>query len=112
MHVASQGLAAPATQVNVRDGQNDVSISLRKPNCARITSVGQDSQAARIGLQAGDLIIEYNGEKVSNWEDVGRLRRKYNQADEVTITIERNGQTLTLNLKGGQIGIDGESAVR
>lgn len=112
MHVASQGLAAPAAQVNVRDGQNDVSISLRKPNCARITSVGQDSQAAKIGLQAGDLIIEYNGEKVSNWEDVGRLRRKYNQAEEVTITIERNGQTLTLNLKGGQIGIDGESAVR
>jgi Carboxypeptidase regulatory-like domain/PDZ domain len=112
MHVSTQGLAAPASQVNVRDGQNDVSVTVRKPNCARITSVGPESQGAKIGLQPGDLIVEYNGEKVNSWEDVGRLRRKYTQADDVTITLDRNGQILTLNLKGGQIGIDGESAIR
>ncbi len=112
MHVSTQGLAAPTAQINVRDGQNDMSVTVRKPNCARITSVGPESQGAKIGLQYGDLVVEYNGEKVNSWEDVGRLRRKYTQADDVTITIDRNGQILTLNLKGGQIGIDGESAIR
>ncbi len=112
MSVAAQAMAAPSQLVNVRDGQNETSVTLRKPNCARITSVGPGSQGARIGLQVGDLIVEYNNEKILSWEDVGRVRRKYRDNEDVTMLIERGGQLQTFNLKGGQIGIDGESAVR
>jgi hypothetical protein len=112
IHVAAQGQAAPSVQFVVRDGPNETTVTLKKPNCARITSVTPGSQAARIGLQVGDLMVEYNGEKITSWEDVGRIRRKYRDSDDVTMLIDRNGQLQTFNLKGGQIGIDGESAVR
>ena len=112
LRVTASRLAAPAVSVNIRAGVNEAAVSLKTPNCARITTVTPNSQAARIGLAPGDLIIEYAGEKVNNWEDVGRLRRKYEGSAEVAITIERNGQLQSFNLKGGQIGIDGESAVR
>lgn len=112
MTVAAQAMAAPAMLINVRDGQNETTVTLKKPNCARITSVAPGSQGARIGLQVGDLIIEYNNEKILSWEDVGRIRRKYRDNEDVTMLIERGGQLQSFNLKGGQIGIDGESAVR
>ncbi|KAA0215145.1 PDZ domain-containing protein [bacterium] len=112
LRVTANRLAAPATTVNIRSGANEAAVSLKTPNCARITAVTPNSQAARIGLAPGDLIIEYAGEKVNNWEDVGRLRRKYESSAEVAMTIERNGQLQSFNLKGGQIGIDGENAVR
>lgn len=112
LRVSAQGQAAPATAISIRDGANETTIAVRKPNCARITAVTPGSQAAKIGLQVGDLIVEYNGEKINSFEDVGRVRRKYDASTDVTITVDRNGQLMTFNLKGGQIGIDGESAVR
>ena len=112
LHVSAQNLAAPTSSINVRNGPNEATVILKAPNCARITAVTPNSQAAKIGLAVGDLIVEYNNEKVNNWEDVYRLSRKYKSGEEVSITIERGGQLMSLNLKAGQIGIDGESAVR
>lgn len=112
LYVSAQGLAAPTQVVTVREGANSISVVVRKPNCARITAVTPNSQAAKAGIQVGDLLLEYNGEKINAWEDVGRIRRKYTNNDDVTLTIERDGRQMVFSIKGGQIGIDGESAVR
>jgi S1-C subfamily serine protease len=65
-----------------------------------------------MGLQAGDLIIEYNGQPIVSWGSFGQAVRKTDASSEITMMVERGGSMLTFNLKGGQVGIEGSDGVR
>ena len=54
-----------------------------------VTSVAEDSAAAKAGIKAGDIITAIDGEKV---EDAGDLARGINKRKEgdVTLTVVRN----------------------
>ena len=61
---------------------------------ALVSSVAQDSAAAKAGIKAGDVITSINGDRVS---DSGDLMRELEEATgEVTIGILRDKQELTL----------------
>ncbi|MDW8064589.1 MAG: M50 family metallopeptidase [Anaerolineae bacterium] len=57
----------------------------------QIQEVALDSPAAQAGLQSGDLIVALDGVSVSTTEEVRRLAR------------ERQGQTVTLRIRRGEI---------
>ena len=62
-----------------------------------ITSVNDNSPAARAGLKAGDVITAVDGEKVSSPGDVSRVINKKQEGDvSLTILRERNTRTVTL----------------
>jgi serine protease Do len=82
------------------------------PNTARITHVYPDTQAAKAGVQVGDLIVEYNGQQVTSWREFSRFAREGRSTAELTMIVDRNGAQLTFTLKGGTVGIDGVDAVR
>jgi serine protease Do len=59
-----------------------------------VSSVAQDSAAAKAGLKAGDVITSINGAHVS---DTGDLMRELDRATgEVTIVVLRDKQEMTL----------------
>jgi len=62
-----------------------------------ITSVNENSPAAKAGLRAGDVITAVDGEKVASSGDVVRAINKKQDGD-VTLTIirDRNSRTITL----------------
>lgn len=62
-----------------------------------ITSVNENSPAAKAGLKAGDVITAVDGEKVASSGDVSRAINKKQDGD-VTLTIihDRNTRTITL----------------
>jgi serine protease Do len=62
-----------------------------------ITSVTDNSPAAKAGLKAGDVITAVDGEKVTSAGDVSRTINK-KQDGEVSITILRDRNTHTINL--------------
>ena len=59
-----------------------------------MSSVAQDSAAAKAGLKAGDVITSINGDRVS---DSGDLMRELSDATgEVTIVVLRDKKEMTL----------------
>jgi len=62
-----------------------------------ITSVTENSPAAKAGLKAGDVITAVDGEKVTSSGDVTRAINKKEEGD-VTLTIIRDRSTRTITL--------------
>ena len=55
------------------------------------------SPAKLAGLQPGDKVIAFDGTPVSNWTQLGDAIRRAQPGSPVTITVVRDGKTLTLH---------------
>jgi len=55
----------------------------------RLTGVREASPAAKCGLQAGDLIVEWSGQKITNIYDLTYLLQEHRAGDEVEILAVR-----------------------
>ncbi|HEX3282697.1 MAG TPA: PDZ domain-containing protein [Pyrinomonadaceae bacterium] len=62
-----------------------------------VTSVVEDSPAAKAGIKAGDVITAIDGEKVDGAGDVARGINKKKEGD-VTLTVVRKGNQRTINV--------------
>ncbi|MEM9947107.1 MAG: HhoA/HhoB/HtrA family serine endopeptidase [Cyanobacteria bacterium P01_D01_bin.36] len=66
-----------------------------------ILGVSQDSPALRSGIELGDVIVEMNGETVT---DAGRVQQIVADAGvdgAIALTLNRQGQTVELNVRPG-----------
>ena len=66
---------------------------------ALVSSVTDDSAAAKAGLKAGDVITSINGTAVNDPADVRRRVSDLNDGDEFTITVMRDKKPVTLKGK-------------
>lgn len=57
-----------------------------------------DSPAAKAGLQAEDIVLEVNGEKLSDGKTLSSVLQKYSIGDTITLIVERNGKNITLSI--------------
>jgi len=64
-----------------------------------VTSVTDDSSAARAGLKAGDVITSIDGESVNAPADLRRRTQRLGAGDEFTLGVVRDGKPLTLKGK-------------
>ena len=62
-----------------------------------ITSVTENSPAAKAGLKAGDVITAVDGEKVASSGDISRAINKKQEGD-ITLTVVSNHSTRTVTL--------------
>ena len=78
-------------------------LKLKEEIGAEITSVEPDSAAAKAGLKEGDVILQYNGQKVEGFEQLRRMVHETPVHREVKLAIWRNGaeQTVAATM-GGQ----------
>jgi len=68
----------------------------------RLAGVADDSPAARAGLREGDVIVKFADAKIQNIEDLAAALRNRKPGDDVSITVLRGGNpmTLTATLRG------------
>jgi serine protease Do len=64
---------------------------------AIVNSVQKESAAAKAGIEAGDVILEFDGVHVRSSAELRRLIRETPPGRAVVIKIARNGKTTTLN---------------
>jgi len=64
-----------------------------------VTSVDEDSPAARAGLRAGDVIVRFEGKPVTNGGDLREGVGRADSGQEVTVGVQREGRTVDLKLK-------------
>lgn len=81
-----------------------------QPTAIRITQVLSGSPGNSAGLQAGDELVSYNGERVFNVMELRNGTMQGQPGEDVVIEIERDGVRMQLTLPRGPIGITGSGA--
>jgi len=79
------------------------SFGLKKAEGALVSSVVPDSAAARAGLQAGDVILKYNGRPISGANDLPALVSAAKPGESAKVEIWRKGSTQELTAVLGKV---------
>lgn len=79
-------------------------LGLREPQGVEITSVEDDSPAAKAGFKRGDVILEYNGQHVEGNVQFVRMVQETPAGRKVEMQVWRNGakQTVTATIGSRQ----------
>lgn len=90
--------------VSIQDIDADIarSLGLDAPQGALIGSVTPDGPAARAGLQQGDLILSYNGERIADRRDLTQRVGATAVGSSARVEVLRNGSRRTLTLRLGE----------
>jgi C-terminal processing protease CtpA/Prc len=70
-----------------------------------VTKVIAGSQAETLGLQKGDFIVEYDGQKVDRASQLVMETKKKNPQETVELRVVREGNPVQYFVNGGFIGI-------
>lgn len=68
------------------------------PTGVRFADVREGTPAAKAGLKAGDILVEFDGKKVQNLMDFTVLLRQKKPGDEVEVKVLRGGETLSVKV--------------
>lgn len=94
-------------------GDSDYERYLRaqgQPTAVQITQVMDSSPGSQAGLQPGDQIVSYNGERIFNVSELHELTLQGTVGENVVVEIERDGMRMQLSLPRGPVGISGTGA--
>lgn len=70
-----------------------------------VSNVLASSPAEIAGMQSGDEILSYNGERVFSTNDLNRLTSSSVTSGNVVVEVMRDGQSVSLSMPTGPIGI-------
>ncbi|MDE6091502.1 MAG: PDZ domain-containing protein, partial [Ruminococcus sp.] len=63
-----------------------------------VQSVQEGSAAALAGIQKGDVIIDIEGEAITNATELNKIKNNYKAGDTIKITISRAGEDITVEM--------------
>ena len=75
-----------------------------------VDGVTQGSAADKAGLQEGDIITALGDTPITSYSDLKLALRSYRAGDSVSVTVDRNGQTVTLNITFDEVPSDNDTA--
>ncbi len=76
-------------------------LKLKEERGVEITRVEDDSPAAKAGLKTGDVVLEYNGQRVEGTEQFVRMVRETPEGRQARLVVSRDGSTQTLTATVG-----------
>src|SRR4029079_4384608 len=74
-----------------------------------VSSVKEDSPAAKAGLQRGDVIVEYNGRPVTDSSGLVTMVVATKPGTTVPITVYRDNQRKTLSITPAELDLEAEA---
>lgn len=77
------------------------SFGMKKPQGALVSKIMPDSPAARVGLQIGDIITEFNGQAIEKSGDLPPMVGMTAINEQATLKIIRQGETKMISFKIG-----------
>jgi len=86
------------------------SFGMSKPVGALIAEIVPDSPAADSDLQPGDVIVEYDGERLTEMSDLPPMVGATPVGEEVELGIIRNGEEMTVTVEIGELPAEGARA--
>jgi serine protease Do len=95
-------LRRPMTEAYARD------LGLPGPGGAEIATVVEGGAADRAGLEVGDVVVEFNGEKVADNDALVGMVVRTRPGTTVPVKIYRNGKPATLNVTVAELDLQAE----
>ena len=94
--------------VLIQDVDRDLaeSFGLDKPAGALVAQVMKDSPASTAGLEAGDVVISFNGETIDRSPQLPHLVGRVAPGTEATMEVVREGKRKTLKVTVGELPED------
>jgi serine protease Do len=82
------------------DSERGRALNLKEVHGVEVKSVDRDSPAAKAGLKEGDVVLDYNGQRIEGTEQFMRLVRETPIDRQVKLQVWRSGgsQTLTATI--------------
>jgi serine protease Do len=77
-------------------------LKLTEERGVEVTTLEDDSPASKAGLKEGDVVLEYNGQRVEGTEQFVRLVRETPAGRQVKLLISRSGATQTITASVGE----------
>ena len=71
-------------------------LKLKEERGVEITKVDDDSPALKAGLKSGDVVLDYNGQRIEGTEQFVRMVKETPEGRPVRLLISRDGNTQTL----------------
>ena len=111
--VHGQTRARELTVLEGRGGEIGVRIADGKSGGVEVTDVQPDSAAARAGLKSGDVIVQFDGERVRSSRQFVRLVQETPPGRTVPASVTRDGKKVDLQIttaegRGSAMVIDGD----
>jgi predicted metalloprotease with PDZ domain len=78
-----------------------------RPTSIGVRDVLTNSPAQVAGLQAGDEIVSYNGQRVFDMNELNAMTYEARPGSAVPLQVVRDGQTMQVYVESGPIGISG-----
>lgn len=85
------------------------SLGMDSTEGAMIASVTPDGPAANAGIEAGDVILEFDGQQVDNMRLLPRIVARAEIGKEVDVKVRHKGETRTLKVSVGRLPEDEEA---
>jgi serine protease Do len=87
--------------VSVSDIDSEAAKRLKLPNVSGvlIEDVQEDSPASKAGIKAGDVVVEFDGERVRSMRQFTRLVQETPADRQVTAVVMRDGQRVSLSVQ-------------
>ncbi len=76
---------------------------LDKPRGALVASVAENSPSEKAGIKAGDIILEFNGEKISQMKELPAIVARTEVGKDVQVKIWRDKKEITKNVILGRL---------
>lgn len=83
------------------DAERAKALKLPEVRGIELTMVQEDSPAAKAGLKSGDIVLDYNGQRIEGMESFSRFVRETPPNREVKLRIVRNGQPQSISVITG-----------
>lgn len=74
-------------------------LKLKEEAGVEVTRIEDNSPASKAGLKTGDVILQYNGQRVEGIEQFSRFVRETPPGRDVRLTISRDGNVQTVTAK-------------
>lgn len=90
--------------IGVQEANADRAKELKLPEVhgVEVTRVEENSPAAKAGILKGDVVLQYNGQRVEGTEQFVRLVRETPPGRQATLLVSRNGVTQTVTATIGE----------
>ena len=76
---------------------------LNEPRGALVASVAENSPSAKAGVKAGDIILEFNGEKIKEMKELPIIVARTEVGKKVKVIIWRNKKEITKTITLGRL---------
>src|SRR5258705_6450591 len=101
MKVSTAGTSFMGVMVQEIDSDRAKALKLREEAGVEVTRVETESPAEKGGLKVGDVVMQFNGQRVEGMEQFSRMVRETPPGRDVKLEIVRSGAPQTVVVKVG-----------